>query len=274
VFSRALTAVSLFAWSLGAAQDAAPTRLTRAQQEEFLRTARMVAHRPVGKGVTNSVRTTLEKDGLRHDAHFQTINVTEKEFTIPKRAELNFKDSYKFNVAAYELAKLLGIDDMIPPSIQRSLAGNTGALTWWVDDVLADEEVRRKKDLKPPNYSHWNHEMQVTRVFDQLIANTDRNMGNLLIDTHWRVWMIDHTRAFVTDRTLLNPATLTHCDRALLARMRELKRDVLKEKLGRWVTGMEIDGLLERRDKIVARFDLAVKEQGENAVLFDRPQRD
>jgi hypothetical protein len=32
------------------------------------------------------------------------------------------------------------------------------------------------------------------RAFDQLIYNTDRNLGNLLIDGDWRIWMIDHTR--------------------------------------------------------------------------------
>jgi len=38
--------------------------------------------------------------------------------------------------------------------------------------------------------------MWVVRLFDQLIYNTDRNLGNLLIDKSWRLWMIDHTRAF------------------------------------------------------------------------------
>lgn len=273
MFSRALTVFALLAWSLPAAQDAAPTRLTRGQQEEFLLTARMIAHKRIGKGVTDSSHATLEKDGFQHDAHFQTIDVQKKEARTPRRTELNFKDSYKFNIAAYELAKLLGIDEMIPASVERSLAGNTGALTWWVDDVMADEQARIKKNLQSPRPSDWNHEIQVTRVFDQLIANTDRNMGNLLIDKSWRVWMIDHTRAFTSDRTLLTPANLTHCDRAFLARMRELNRDALKAKLGRWLTNMEIDGLLARRDKIVAVFDKAVKDEGESAILFDRPPR-
>ena len=273
MFSRALTVVSLLVCSLWAAQDAAPPRLTRAQQEEFLRTGKMVAHQRIGKGVTHSLRATLEKDGFRHDAHFQTIDIVQRTFTTKKRAELNFKDSFKFNIAAYELAKLLGIDDMIPPSVQRGLDGNTGACSWWVDNVLMDEEARLKKKIDPPNALGWNHEVQVTRVFDQLISNTDRNLGNLLIDKSWRVWMFDHTRACRPDHDLLEPGNLTHCDRALLARMRELKHDVLKEKIGRWVTGMEIDGLLVRRDKIVALFDKAVKDEGEPAILFDRPRR-
>ena len=36
------------------------------------------------------------------------------------------------------------------------------------------------------------------RVFDELIANTDRNQGNMLIDKQWKLWLIDHTRGFRT----------------------------------------------------------------------------
>ena len=38
--------------------------------------------------------------------------------------------------------------------------------------------------------------MSLVRVFDQLIGNIDRNVGNLLITSDWRIWAIDHTRAF------------------------------------------------------------------------------
>ena len=34
------------------------------------------------------------------------------------------------------------------------------------------------------------------RVFDELIANRDRNIGNMLWTSTWKMWMIDHTRAF------------------------------------------------------------------------------
>ena len=44
--------------------------------------------------------------------------------------------------------------------------------------------------------------MQLVSVFDQLIYNVDRNMGNLLICKNWRVWAIDHTRSFRTQDTL------------------------------------------------------------------------
>ena len=59
--------------------------------------------------------------------------------------------------------------------------------------------------------------MWVVRLFDQLIFNTDRNLGNLLIDKSWRLWMIDHTRAFKTFTEPKSPKNLsTQCARGLL----------------------------------------------------------
>jgi hypothetical protein len=85
---------------------------------------------------------------------------------------------------------------MIPVSVERKVGGKTSAITWWVDDVMMDEMKRTNKKIDPPDRDIWNKQMYVVRVFDQLIYNTDRNLGNLLIDKNWRLWMIDHTRAF------------------------------------------------------------------------------
>jgi hypothetical protein len=112
----------------------------------------------------------------------------------------------------------------------------------------------------------------VVRVFDQLIYNTDRNLQNLLIDQQFRIWMIDHTRAFRMYAQLKEKKDLQMCDRALLARLRSLKAEEL-QTLKPYVTDPEIKGLLARRDKIVQIFDQLIKEKGEEAVLYDRPSR-
>jgi hypothetical protein len=46
--------------------------------------------------------------------------------------ELNFVDSYKFNIAAYQLAELLGLNDMLPVYVERKWHGDTGSLSWWL----------------------------------------------------------------------------------------------------------------------------------------------
>ena len=104
---------------------------------------------------------------------------------------------------------------------------------------------------------------------DQLIANKDRNYGNIMITRSWEIWIIDHTRAFRPYKELLQPGDLVRCDRALLEGMRRLDRKTLAERLGTYLTSMEIDGLLARRDRIVKFFDDKSAREGTDAVLFD-----
>ncbi len=256
---------------LAAQQDrTAPRHLTRTEQEDYLRKAEVKDRRALAEGVTESSRYTLEMDGFRHDAHFQKIDESKTSFESRRGPEMNFKDSWKFNVAAYELAKVLGIDDMIPPSVERKHGGSTGAFTWWIDDVMMDEKKRMREKITPPDLREWNQQMWVVRVFDQLIFNTDRNLGNLIITKDWKLWMIDHTRAFRARTDLLNPKNLTNCDRKLLARLRELDKPTLEKRLRPYLNGLEIDGVLARARAIVKLFDAAIKEKGEEAVLYNR----
>jgi hypothetical protein len=261
-------ALDALAQDAAAAKAAFPPNLTRPEIEEFLLKAKVVERRNLSMGITNSQRATLDDGRLKHDAHIQIVDIQKTSFQTVRGTELNFRDSYKFNMAAYELDKLLELN-MVPVSVERKVGGNMAAVTWWVDDALMTELDRKKKKVEPPNLHSWNQQMYVCRVFDQLIYNTDRNLGNLVITKDWKIWMIDHTRAFRMIKDLRSAENLVQCDRRLLAKLRELNKDVLKKGLGRYLTLSEIEGLLARRDKIVSFFDEQISKKGEAAVLFD-----
>jgi hypothetical protein len=106
-------------------------------------------------------------------------------------------------------------------------------------------------------------------LFDELIANVDRNLGNLLITGSWNIWMIDHTRAFRTYHQLRKPQKLVRCDRQLLENLRKLDRSTLQDLLGKYLNKQEIDGVLGRRDAIVKHFDKKIAREGEESVLYD-----
>ncbi len=253
---------------VSAAAQSTPA-LTIEQKEEFLRTAKIVADKSAKKGITDTQRVTLTDGTLTHDASVQRIDEHQNVFQGQDgTSEFNFKDTFKFNVAAWKLAKLLGIDDMMPPYVERKFKGDSASYSWWVDDVQMDEEDRTKKHINAPNMEAWNQEMYVVRVFDQLIFNTDRNLTNLLIDKQWHIWMIDHSRTFRTRHDLRNAKNLVQCDRTLLAKMKALDEPMLKKALSPYVNSEEIKGLLARRDLIVKFFE----SQGESA-LYDRPKR-
>ena len=259
----ALGLVLLGAPAAPVAQQESP-RLTDAQIEHFLRAGRIGRGRSAGKGVTGSTRVTLRDDTLTHDAHIQTVQESKREFSSHRGIEFNFRDHWQFNVAAYRIDRLLGLR-LVPVSIERSWNGRRAAFTWWVDDVMMDEGERLKKKLVPPDPKCWTEQMYLLRMFDQLIDNFDRNLGNVLIATNWRLWGIDHTRAFRYAATPRKPALLVRIDRAMLHRLEALDFDTLKREVGRYLTEGDIRNLLSRRDAIAAHF----AARGD-AGVFDR----
>jgi hypothetical protein len=256
--------------ALGQAGAAAPQTAsapTSDQEiERFLSEARVVRERSAGKGVTNSIRATLSDGNVTHDAHVQFVEERRSTGPGPKGVELNFRDSWTFNIAAYKLDRLIGLN-LVPVSVERSYKGKTGAFTWWVDNVLMDEGERLKKKTEPPSPAIWNETMQLVRIFDQLIYNMDRNMGNLLITKDWHIWAIDHTRAFRLHKDLKSPANVTRCDRGVFEALKRLDSASLDRELGKYLNSWERDSLLARRDKIIA-----ILEKGGQGALYDRRQ--
>ncbi len=249
----------------GAQASAAP-QLSDAEIEKFLTDARVVRAKNVGKGVTNSLRATLTDGTITHDAHIQIVDESRTTGPSSRGTELNFRDSWMFNVAAYRIDRLIGLK-LVPVSVERKHGLKSGAFTWWVDDVIMDEGERLKKDIQPPTPQLWNESMQLIRLFDQLIYNVDRNMGNLVITKDWRVWAIDHTRAFRLHRTLAKAANVTRCDRGVLEGLKKLDKQTLQDSVGKYLTNWERDALLSRRDEIVK-----VLEKSGDSALFDRKQ--
>ena len=269
-------AIAWLVWSapLLAAQEAAAVArpaLTPAQMEDFLLHAQIVGTKGVNTGVTNTRRATLSDGQITHDASIQTVDISKALFKPDKGpSEMNFKDSYRFNIAAYRLAMLLGLDN-VPMSVERRVQGSPAAVTWWIDDVVMDEGARRKKQTIAPDArtAAWIH---IQRVFDELIQNSDRNAGNTLWTRDGKMWMIDHTRGFRYDKKLKSPQLLERCERGLLEKMRGLTAETLKRELDDTVGKAEIDALLARRDEIVKLFDGMIARRGEGAILYTLAQ--
>jgi len=157
---------------------------------------------------------------------------------------------------------------MTPPSVERRYRNKPASFTWWLDDVLMDEQERLRTTQPAPDTEDWNQQMWITRLFDQLIANADRNLTNLLIDKQWTVWMIDHSRAFRTNPAPAVPGNLSKVERRLLGTLRQLNQASLKEAVGDYLEPAQITTLLQRRDRIVGHFDA-----GGLDLVFDRKPR-
>jgi hypothetical protein len=223
-----------------------------AEQEHFLLTAQIESTTAAGKGLTGSQKAILS-DGVRtHAAHIQSIDIYKPLFKGKDGSqEPDFKDTWKFNVAAYRLAKLLHLTNMVPVSVARTVDGKPASVSWWIDGVAMDEKERMQRGLLPPDVVGWNAQIDNIRIFDQLIYNMDRSQENLLITSDWKVWMIDHTRAFRKWSTLRRQAAITHCNPDLLHWLKALRREDVAREMGDLLTAEEINGLMDRRALIV-----------------------
>jgi hypothetical protein len=244
--------------------------LTAPEMEAFLLHARIIDTVRTLKGVTGARQVTLSDGRITHDAQVQDVDIYKAIFEVgPKYTEVNFRDTYRYNIAAYRLAQLLGLDN-VPMSVLRTVNGKPAAVTWWLDDVAMEEGDRQKMKPVPvgPNPARTAGYIHILRVFDELIQNRDRNAGNFIWTKDWTMWMVDHTRAFRLGKNLLKPELLQRCERSLCEHMRTLTAPVLAEVMGRSLTPQEIDALLARRDVIVKLFEDKIAQLSEPAVMY------
>ena len=267
--------ILLGAWAATCLPALAGVPVTDAEREQFLLKAEVVKQKGAPGGITGSYRATLRLGDFQHDAHIQPHDEYKAQLPLGSGLELDFRDTWRNNVAAYRIDRMLGLG-MVPVTVVRKdeRSNKPASYTWWVDDVLMVERERYEKKIPAPNPTEWNRQIFVVRVFDQLIYNFDRNLGNLVIDKDWRIWMIDHTRAFKVFKELREEKNLSAtCEAELLARLRTLEKPALREATQDLLTEGQVDGLLGRRDTIVRIYEQRIAAKGEAGVLYHLPSR-
>ena len=263
--------LTLFAAALAVAGQGKALKspqLTPSEMETFLLQAKVVDIRHAGGGVTGSQRATLTDGMFTHDVHIQSVDIRKPAFKAGRYSELNFKDTYRFNIAGYRLARLLGLT-VVPMSVERTVNGDDAAVTWWVDDVQMDERERMKRKTMGPEPARTSNQLQLMYIWDELIQNRDRNQGNILWTNDWTMWLIDHTRAFRLGDELRKPEELRRIDRGLLARLKGLTEDSVAKAVADALDKSEQEAVLRRRDRIVKLFEQRVAKVGDAAVFID-----
>jgi hypothetical protein len=264
----ALGASVLFEWKDTSGQPL-PFQ-SREEVEEFLRTAEIVKVEGIKEGTTKPRRVLLERDGVRMKACFRDVHVYKKIERLQSGAvRYDFRDDAVYEIAAYEFGKLLGLKN-IPPTVLREVKGKKGTLQAWVEGCMMEKD-RQKKDLQPPRTWNWVMQGQIMQLFDLLISNEDRNMGNVLIDSEWKIWMIDHTRSFRTYTQLTNEEAVRFCEKNVWSRLRSLDGAVVEQQLAPYLTSGQIESLLKRKELLVEYIQNIIDERGENKVLFSYP---
>jgi hypothetical protein len=241
--------------------------LSKEQIKQFLLNAQVMGSKESTNGVTHTLRLTLSDGTVTHDASFQNIDEHKPEVRLASgQIELNFVDSYKYNLAAYILAELIGFDDMMPVYVERNWKGTNGSLSWWLP-VMMNDQVRYIRNIQPPNPDEWNRQIYKVRVFNQLVYDADPNLTNILIGNDWKIWRVDFTRAFRLQKDLQLPKDL-RCDRQFFEKLKVLDANELAARTKKYLTESEVQAVMARREKIVAHFQKLIAEKGEEAVLY------
>jgi hypothetical protein len=221
--------------------------------EDYLRTAPIERVDKVPIGVTKPERGFFAPGGLAASAAVKHL---------PMGQRSGFWEAYKSEIAAYEVDRLLGLD-MVPVTVERRVGSELASVQLWVEGCKHVKEVDQSTCPRP---IEWAKQVCRQRVFDNLIANIDRNAGNLLVDREWNLVLIDHSRAFAQDRMPFEKE-MTRIDRELLARLKTLDEAELMKHVRPWVlSDGQVRAILKRRDKIVAHFERLAQEKGEAAV--------
>lgn len=237
------------------------------EAEAFLRSARILSNEPIPIGITHPRKLLLEKFGIRAHAVFRYIDEQERNKRLRDgRRVVFFRDTYRNEVAAYRLSRLLGFENL-PPAVERKVDGAPGSVQLWIEQAMTERD-RLARELQPPDTITFRQQIYDMHVFDNLINNFDRNQGNVLIDRHWTLWLIDHTRSFGQETKLPATDTLVRCSRRLWAGLAALDQQRLEEALGEHLGKGEIRSILARRDAIVELLSSRFATIGEDRVLF------
>ena len=222
--------------------------------EKFLAEGKIDKMESVPTGVTKPQRATLAPGG-------PASRFAWKQLT-PGYSK-GYMESYKAEIAAYKFDRMLDLH-MVPPIVERTIEGKKGAAVLWIENTKGWSVERPPQGPEPK----WSIELTRMKMFDQLIANIDRNQGNLIYDDDWHLFLIDHSRAFIDKKDLKNMAPLGRVDRQLWAKMEALTLDQLNDGLGDWVGDKEKKALLLRRDKMAEQIKQMVAKRGES-VFYD-----
>ena len=237
------------------------------EAEKFLKEAR-VGMKALGTGVTLPQKAELLLDGVTPVRRVQDDRRTRPgitQFDEGAAEELPGFLAARGRGATSSIA-IIGLK-RVPATIERTSTTNRIAAVVGQEPVFrgATAESRREAARRKPGRGELNMDL-----FDQLIANVDRHLNNILITEDFDLRLIDHSRSFRAVRGAEGSEAASRASRALLEGIQKLEYQDLRKKVGRYLDE-QIKTMLVRRDLILKLVDKLIKERGEAAVLYQLP---
>jgi hypothetical protein len=230
-----------------------------AELESLLRDAEVVdVKKEISAGRSRPWIVTLAHGGLRHKALFKYF-----DYRRPQPQP----HSYKYELAAYQLTKLLGVE-IVPPAVERRIEDKTGALQIFIESCVSEQDRRRKK-LEPPDPVAFAKALDGIRVFESLVNDECQNYSDLLVHTEdWRLCRVDFSEAFGPSPELRDDCRITVCSRKLFDGLLKLDDQNAAAAMKPYLNDAETSSLLARKKLLLEKIKSLIDAKGETAVLF------
>jgi len=234
-------------------------KLIQKEMENYLRIAKIVTVTidPKG-GRTEPWQIRLDDGKIARRAIFKHVNRSRPAILA---------DSYKYEIAAFELNKLLELN-IVPPAVEREIKDIKGSLQLYLEDCMT-ENYRKRRNIEPPDPEAFYKALEDINIFEHLTYNARSDLGDILIHKEdWKVCRVDFSQAFSPASELLPESKITMCSKKLYQNLLKLDSNVVKIKLNPYLNDEEIRALLERKNIIIEKIKQLIEEKGEASVLF------
>ncbi len=233
-------------------------RASPEELEAFLRTARVVEiQKSDEKGRTAPWRVILDDGRILRRAIFKYVD---------RRRPHPFADSWRYEIAAYELSKALGMT-LVPPTIEREIDGLTGSLQIFMEGALRVEDLMRIPGRTEGGRT--GRALRACRVFENLVHNACADgRDTYVMPDDGRLFRVDFSSGFAPSARLLPDCELTCSSRALYRALLAWDDRKMSDFLAPYLNADERDALGRRRKLIIDRIATLIREKGEDAVLF------
>ena len=253
--------VFLFFLSQGAfgGTDFTQEDLNLKEWEEYLRTAKVTSIEiKESEGRTAPWAVTLDDGNTQRRGRFKHVHRSRPHY-LP--------DSFHYELAAYELTKLLGVQ-LIPPVVERVIDGTEGALQMFVEGCFRLSNYKKTEAISPEN-AKFEYSLRELAVLENL-SNCVRDDKDILVhEKTFHVCRVDFSEAFAPDMNLIPGSEITRCSRNLFKGLLDLNSDDVRSKLKDHLNDDEINALMKRKELIMNKLNNLIEEKGEDEVLFE-----